>query len=206
VTTDVDAMNWSGNSGTVACDMNSSVRITAIASDGSTFANWSGCDSTNGNQCIVLMNAARSVTAKFTLNPIQYALTVARAGTGNGNVTSSPPGIDCGYVCSAKYAQGKTVSLTPLSHKGSIFTGWSGGGCMGSGPCITTMNTDMDVTATFTVQQGDPKIWVEPTSLNFGSLKTGSTSDPKTITINNKDTSPLIIQMKTISSEDAGDF
>ena len=44
------------------------------------------------------MTAARACTATFTLN--SYTLTVSRAGTGSGTVTSSPAGIACGTDCS----------------------------------------------------------------------------------------------------------
>jgi hypothetical protein len=39
-------------------------------------------------------------------------LTVWRVGTGNGAVTSSPVGIDCGTTCQADFPDGATVTLT----------------------------------------------------------------------------------------------
>ncbi len=50
------------------------------------------------------MSAAKTVTATFA--PITYALTVTKAGTGTGTVTSSPAGISCGADCSQAYASG----------------------------------------------------------------------------------------------------
>ena len=58
------------------------------------------------------MSAAQSVTATFALTPVNYTLTVAKAGTGTGTVTSSPAGISCGGTCSASYASGTAVTLT----------------------------------------------------------------------------------------------
>jgi hypothetical protein len=74
-------------------------------------------------------------------------LTVEKAGT--GTVTSSPPGITCGSTCSSSFMEGTIVTLTAAPANGSIFTGWSGGGCSGTGNCNTTMNSDKTVTATF---------------------------------------------------------
>ena len=59
------------------------------ATAGSTFAGWSGA-CTGAGACSVTMSAARSVTATFTLNPVTYTLSVTKAGTGTGTVTSSP--------------------------------------------------------------------------------------------------------------------
>ena len=42
------------------------------------------------------MTAARSVTATFNSSATTFALTVTKAGTGAGTVTSSPAGISCG--------------------------------------------------------------------------------------------------------------
>jgi hypothetical protein len=97
------------------------------------------------------MNSARSVTVTFTLNsPTQSTLAVTKSGTGTGSINSSPQGIDCGIVCSALYDPGTVVTLTAMPDTGSAFTGWSGGGCSGTGTCTITINADTSVTATFT--------------------------------------------------------
>ena len=44
------------------------VTLTATASAASTFGGWTGCDSTNNNQCTVEINADKTVTATFTAN------------------------------------------------------------------------------------------------------------------------------------------
>jgi len=79
-----------------------------------------------------------------------YTLTITKSGTGSGTVTSSPAGINCGSDCSEAYNTGTIVTLTTTPATGSTFTGWSGGGCSGTGTCIITMNSDKTVTATFT--------------------------------------------------------
>jgi len=78
----------------------------------------------------------------------QYTLTVQKAGSGSGTVTSSPSGIDCGSDCTETYNAGTIVTLTAVAASGSIFEGWSGGGCSGTGTCAATMDTSKTVTAT----------------------------------------------------------
>src|SRR6266496_1102705 len=81
------------------------------------------------------------------------ALTVNKGGTGGGTVTSNPAGISCGATCSASYNSGTVVTLTAAAAGGSAFTGWSGGGCSGTGSCAVTMNAATTVTATFDLPQ-----------------------------------------------------
>jgi Divergent InlB B-repeat domain len=91
----------------------------------------------------VTMNASKSVTATFTTKPV---LTVNKAGSGVGTVTSSPAGIDCGVDCTEAYDEGTPVTLT--ASPGAAFGGWSGA-CTGPGTCTVTMDASKSVTATF---------------------------------------------------------
>jgi len=93
------------------------------------------------------MNAAASVTATFM--QASFTLTVNKAGTGGGSVTSSPAGINCGTTCSVSFTSGTIVTLTAAPVAGSTFTGWSGGGCTGTGTCVVTLIGATSVTATF---------------------------------------------------------
>ena len=73
--------------------------------------------------------------------------------SGNGTVTSSPSGINCGTTCDSTFTKGTTVTLTAAAPAGSTFTGWSGGVCSGAATtCQVTMDGDKTVTATFTMQ------------------------------------------------------
>jgi hypothetical protein len=49
-------------------DNNTSVTLTAAAAPGSTFTGWSGSGCLGTGTCTVIMNAAKSVSADFTLN------------------------------------------------------------------------------------------------------------------------------------------
>ncbi|MBD3853048.1 MAG: hypothetical protein IFK93_17190, partial [Acidobacteria bacterium] len=81
-------------------------------------------------------------------------LTVTKAGTGEGTVTSDPPGIDCGATCAAPFDYGTVVTLTPSPDAGSHLVGWSGN-CDPSGQ--VTMDAEKTCTATFNA--GDPEIF-----------------------------------------------
>ena len=80
--------------------------------------------------------------------PTTFTLSVAKAGTGSGTVTSSPVGINCGSDCSEAFASGASVTLTAAPAAGSTFAGWSGA-CTGSGSCVVSMTQARSVTATF---------------------------------------------------------
>jgi endoglucanase len=77
-----------------------------------------------------------------------FALSVTKAGTGTGTITSAPAGINCGSTCSANYSSGTSVTLTAAAASGSTFGGWSGA-CTGTGTCTLSMTAVRAVTATF---------------------------------------------------------
>ena len=81
--------------------------------------------------------------------PPTFPLTVAKAGTGSGTVTSGDGKINCGATCAASYADNSTVTLTTIAAPNSVFKSWSGGGCSGPGACTLTIHTDTNVSATF---------------------------------------------------------
>ncbi|MDX6637106.1 MAG: hypothetical protein QOJ01_617 [Solirubrobacterales bacterium] len=104
------------------------------------------------------------VTAGTTISNINASLaslndlSVQLAGLGSGTVTSSPAGIDCGVTCSAQFNDGAQVILTASAASGSAFTGWSGGGCLGTDTCMVTINADTAVTASFSPKPPNTKI------------------------------------------------
>ncbi len=135
-----------------AFDATTVVRLTPTPDATSTFSGWSGACENIAGFCDVVADAAKSVTASFTR--IQYSLTVTKAGTGGGTVTSNPTGIDCGPTCSAAFDVTTQVTLTPSPDATSNFAGWSGA-CTIT-PCVITMNGVKAATATFTHRNAAP--------------------------------------------------
>jgi hypothetical protein len=89
-----------------------------------------------------------------SVSPV-YPLTVAV--TGEGEVTSSPPGIECGLgkaLCSAEYPQGK-VTLTSRAGSGYEFAGWIGCKKASATTCEVEVAAATEVTAVF-LKAGTP--------------------------------------------------
>ena len=89
-----------------------------------------------------------------TLEALQVTVT---GGNGNDTVVSDPAGIDCSTgsataVCSEQVPKGYTVTLTAQPSGTDVFTGWSGGGCSGTGSCTVLMSQAQSVTASFVNQ------------------------------------------------------
>jgi len=106
----------------------------------------------------------------------RYTLTITKAGSGSGTVTSSPAGIDCGGTCSAEFASGSTITLTATPDISSTFTGWSGDADCTDG--VVTMNTDVTCTATFDLKS----YTVTPSAGSGGSI---TPDTPQTVTHGN---------------------
>ncbi len=117
--------------------------------------------------------------------PPVAVLTVTLAGSGSGTVSSSPPGIDCGVDCSETYDAGTPVTLGGTPAAGSVFDGFSGGGCSGVAPCALTMSADTDVTATF---RAFPDISVADVSVAEGDSGTATATFTVTLSGPSPDT------------------
>jgi len=92
-----------------------------------------------------------NVTASFVGSPPNQ-LSVVKAGTGNGTVTSSPAAIVCGTACAASFAPGSIVTLTATPDSNSNFGGWAGACAVYelSSTCQVTMDAAKTAMATFT--------------------------------------------------------
>ncbi len=129
------------------------VTLTATADIDAIFAGWTGCDSVNGAQCVVALHAGRIVTATFQA---LRTLGVGGAGSGTGNVSSAPGGIECTLsagspagVCSALFVDGATITLTAQAATGSRFIAWGGCDSAVDVTCSVTMRANQSVAATF---------------------------------------------------------
>ncbi|MDH3443456.1 MAG: hypothetical protein OEN50_05985 [Deltaproteobacteria bacterium] len=135
---------------------------------------------------IILTNDSNYVPAGFpqsTPPPSTYSLDVnvvkllTNNGYGNGSVTSSPGGINCGNDCSESYNSGTVVNLIASPASGSTFVGWSGHADCSDG--VVTMNSNIACNATFSSQgsalsvnksgNGSGTVTSAPSGINCGS-------------------------------------
>jgi len=127
------------------------VTLTATPSTGWHFAGWSGDGCSGTGTCQVQMSGDpaddQHVNASFVLDT--ETLVVRKAGSGAGDVTSNPSGINCGSDCTYGFAFDTNVILTARPSGDSRFTGWSGGGCAGKATCTVGMNERRVVRARF---------------------------------------------------------
>jgi hypothetical protein len=97
------------------------VALTALPAVDSAFTGFTGDpDCWDGD---IWLQGNRSCTATF--EPL-VALVLTLAGGGEGHVTSSPAGVNCGTACTASFPPGTLVSLTPHPALGSRFSGFTG--------------------------------------------------------------------------------
>ena len=117
---------------------------------GTTYNNTGLLQATSYSYRVRATDAAGNLSAYSNIASAttQATLTVTKAGTGSGTVTSSPAGINCGSACSAAYNFGTMVTLTASPNSDSLFAGW-GNACSGTGSCAVTMNAARSATATF---------------------------------------------------------
>jgi RHS repeat-associated protein len=169
---------------------NVTLTATVTLASGSKFNGWSGACSGTATTCSVTTNVAKTATANFV--PIRL-LTVTKAGTGAGTVTSAPAGINCGATCSANFNLNASVTLTASATAGSSFTGWSGA-CTGTTTtCTVTMSAAKAVTASFapiTVQlvvtkagTGAGTVTSSPAGINCGATCSASFNQNSTVTL-----------------------
>ena len=90
-----------------------------------------------------------SPIASITCPTVSHTVTVTLSGTGSGQVTSSPAGINCPGTCAYAYPAGTAITLTASPTVGSRFQSWTGQFCGGPGTCQITLVEDMTVGADF---------------------------------------------------------
>ena len=159
--------NFCTSAGEPSCQIDyggqdASITLTSTPNPGFQFDGWGGDCASSGTSptCTVLVLGSsiptptvQNVSASFSAIINTATLTVALNGSGSGTITSgaSTPGINCPGNCSQAYTLGTTVPLTATAGTadGSVFTGWQGGGCSGTGACNVRMISAQTVIATF---------------------------------------------------------
>lgn len=136
---------------------NSMVTLTASAAAGSSFGGWSHPGCVTSAPCVVTLDQALTVSARFDLPAVN--LQTIMSGAGSGQVTSDPAGVVCTTgTCNTPFPMGTVVTLTAAPSAGSQFSGW-GGSCLasGTGPtCMMTLTMPRMVIANFAPSATDP--------------------------------------------------
>jgi glucose/arabinose dehydrogenase len=112
-------------------------------------AGTAGYIETNDSAGQANADAVRLVPAS---GPATAKLTVSKAGSGSGRVSSNPAGVDCGTDCTEDFSLNSVVQVTATPDAGSTFFEW-GGPCAGNGACTITMNDSKFLAATFRVTE-----------------------------------------------------
>jgi Subtilase family len=117
---------------------------------------WTAPANTTGSAVICTMSVTASDGHGLTASASYpqtvssaFTLTVVKAGSGSGTVTSAPAGIDCGTTCAADFLAGSMITLTGTPTPGSVLRELTGGGCSGAEPCPVSLTGQTTVTATF---------------------------------------------------------
>ena len=151
----------------------STLTVFQTPASGSVFAGWGGACTDITQACTVQLEGDRLVSAAWSLSTATVLLTVNVVG--NGSVSGT--GIDCAPACSARVPTNSSVVLTAEPDDGYTFTGWSGGGCVGTSTCRVTADAATEVTATFS-----PTLTVEVVGSGIvtggsGAINCGSGAD-----------------------------
>jgi hypothetical protein len=163
--------------GTLAADLMPAPNGYTVAADGQlTVPNSGGVIGYVASACkteVLLQSAAGpglgTTECQGASTPANETLTVTKAGTGTGTVTSAPAGINCGATCAAPFASGTQVTLTAAPATGSTFTGW-GAPCSGTGTCVVTLTVATTVTATFTLSTTNFALTVTEAGTGTGTV------------------------------------
>lgn len=129
------------------------IELSASPSSGSAFSGFTGACSSASSVCRFTASSEGSTTANFDTADSRR-LTVSLSGTGFGNVTSVPVGIDCtndGGTCAFNFRRGESVALTARPEAGSRVGAWSGLTCASS-PCTVVLDTGANVGVEFVKQ------------------------------------------------------
>jgi len=132
---------------------------------------------------VVVSNSVGIVTsAPASLTIINTDSLLSISISGEGTVSSNPGSVSCpSGSCSGTFPQGSQVTLTAAPSSGSTFSGWSGGGCSGTGSCVVTLSAaSVFVNANFSSSPPPPS---SSLSVTLGGDGKGSiTSKPSGLT------------------------
>src|ERR1700683_4956303 len=176
------------------------VTFTATPATGYSFSGWTAgpCNGSPTNTCAFTVSSSTSSTATSAFTVNTYLLTVVRAGTAGGTITSNMVNseggsISCGPAaviagCSVIATYNAPVVLTETPPTGSSFSGWSGTPtlCVVVGAtCTFNMPAASEtVTGTFSTGTGsNPVLGI--TKTHTGNFTQGQSGATYTVTVSN---------------------
>jgi len=109
-------------------------------------------------------------------------LDVSSGGSGSGTVMSTPAGINCTPPCGAQFSAAM-VTLTASPAPDSMFAGWSGSGCSGTGDCVVAMTGARSVMATFNLRPA--QFTIMPATHNYGPIVLNTQSMTQAFVVTN---------------------
>jgi len=166
-------------------DSGTAVTLTATASAGSQFDNWTGACSGTIPATTVAMSANKTCTANFSLiPPVQYTLTMAVSGSG-----STTPAVG-----DHLYDKDTVVNVNAIPAGGWKFDNWTGG-CSGTIPATTVaMSANKTCTANFSLDTHPEELTID--------IRPGSYPNP----INLKSKGVIPVAILTTDAFDASDI
>ena len=145
---------------------NDDVVLTATPAPGWQFDGWVGdCDGIDPN-CILTMDVDRTVQARFVAEPTFHRVTVSVVG--DGQVWSTPAGIDCPPTCSFEFEEGTSLLLEQQAAPGFVFAGWVSSESCGTVACAFTVDGPAEVEALFV--SSAPQVTLDVTVTGSGRV------------------------------------
>jgi DNA-binding beta-propeller fold protein YncE len=111
---------------------------------------------TSGNTFEASVYAYPRGSATDQSGPSAFPLALIPSGGGEGSIGSRVEEIDCSTACEVQARSGARIPLTAVPGPGSVFAGWSGAGCSGTGECMIEMTEARSVGAEFRALSGPP--------------------------------------------------
>ncbi len=130
-------------------DLNEEVKLTARASDGWNFSNWTGDATGNDNHLTIEMNSDKSMTAIFSEE--KYYLTLY--SNGDGLISVDPQ--------KEEYEYGEIVELFAVGIPGNVFSMWLGDLSGNSNPVLIRMNGNKTVEGNFEKEEYELSVNVD---------------------------------------------
>ena len=163
-------------------------------------------------ECTAVDGHENKATASFNVRVTTQKHTLTVTVTGEGTVTSTPAGIECGQghtACSAEFEE-VAVSLTPTPAAGYSLAAW-GGACSGAGACsFSPLGATESVTAEFSsvpLNTGLPVISGTPQGGRTLSTSNGAwTGSPTSYTYQWEDCNSSGASCASITGATAGEY